>query len=298
MDISQLRSFVAVAEAGSYIKAADLLSMPQPTLSRQVRSLEVSLRANLFHRNGRGVILTDQGKKFIEYARSILHTLDAAVLSVRDSDAEYTGSLLIGLTPSIARIIVPTLAPRLKERFPKAKISIAEGLSGQLYEKVLLGQLDFAILLNPAFANNIQIEPLAVENLYLVGQHPVGEAAEVELKHVAGLPLIMPHSNQWTRPAFEAAVAKQGLNQNLVLELDATFSILELAAQGFGYSIMPGSLRQVPSIPEMSWQKVVNPPLEATLSAITPSKKPLSRLALDASAIVKSTFLEFFKDKQ
>src|SRR5690606_28006541 len=146
---------------------------------------------------------------FLEYARSVLHTVDAAMLAVRGGDAEYTGSVVIGFTPGIGRLLIPTLAPRLKEQFPLASISLSEGLSGALYERVLLGQLDFAILVNPANSPNLEIEPLATEQLYLIGAQSAGNGgANVTLEEITRLPLILPHSNQWTRPALETAAAQ------------------------------------------------------------------------------------------
>lgn len=287
-----------MAEAGSYIKASDLLVTSQPTLSRQVRALEIELRASLFHRHGRGVILTDRGKKFIEYARSILHTVDTAVLSVRDTGAEYTGHLLIGLTPSIGRILIPKLAPILKERFPRAAVSLAEGLSGSLYERVLVGQLDFAVLLSPASSPSLHIDPVATEQLYLIGREPAGDGGSaITLEELATLPLILPHSNQWTRPALESATARLGLRPKIVLEVDATFSTIELVSQGVGYSIMPGSMRRLQRLPELSWQKIVRPHLEATISLITPAKQPRSRLSEDACAVVKEVLVDILANK-
>ena len=293
MEISQLRSFIAVAEAGSYVKASDLLDIPQPTLSRQVRALEVELRASLFHRHGRGVRLTDRGGKFIDYARSVVHTVDAAVLSVRGSDAVYTGNLIIGLTPSIGRRLIPELAPRLKARFPAAAIKLTEGLSGGLYDKVLNGQVDFAVVFSPASSPNLRIEPIATQYLYLVG--PRGQAADgtdIPLGELAELPLILPHSNQWTKPALETAAARLGLNLKIDLEIDSTASTIEIVAAGGGYSIMPGNLRSIATLPPLSWRKIVNPSLEPVISMITPTRQPRTELAVAASVIVKETLME------
>lgn len=289
MDICQLRSFVAVAEAGSYIKAADLLNTPQPTLSRQVRTLEVELRACLFHRHGRGVRLTDKGSNFLEYARSVLHTVDAAILSVRDSESVFTGQLVIGLTPSIGRILIPSLMPLLKSQFPLASIRLTEGLSGALYEKVLLGQLDFALVLSPASSPHLSIEPLATEQLYLIGPPTENSSDDILLKDAVNLPLILPHSNQWTRPAIETAAAKLGLNLRIELEIDSTASTTEIVSSGGGYSIMPGSLQQLKSYPALSWRKIVNPSLEATISMISSTRQPRSKLVQAAADIVKDT---------
>jgi len=293
MEISQLRSFIAVAEAGSYVKASDLLDIPQPTLSRQVRALEVELRASLFHRHGRGVRLTDRGGKFIDYARSVVHTVDAAVLSVRGSDAVYTGNLIIGLTPSIGRRLIPELAPRLKARFPAASIKLTEGLSGGLYDKVLTGQVDFAVVFSPASSPNLCIEPIATQHLYLVGPRgQADEGADIPLSELAELPLILPHSNQWTKPALETAAARLGLNLKIDLEIDSTASTIEIVSAGGGYSIMPGNLRSIATLPPLSWRKIVNPSLEPVISMITPTRQPRTELAVAASAIVKETLME------
>lgn len=292
MDMSQLRSFIAVAEAGSYIKAADVLGIPQPTLSRQVRTLEIELRACLFHRHGRGVRLTDKGSNFLEYARSVIHMVEAAILSVRDNDSVFTGQLAIGLTPSIGRILIPRLVPLLKAQFPLASIRLIEGLSGALYEKVLLGQIDFALLLSPASSPHLSIEPLATEQLYLIGPATSEPEEDIALKSIVDLPLILPHSNQWTRPAVETAAAKLGLRLRIDLEVDSTASTIEMVTSGGGYSIMPGSLQQLADNPPLSWRKINQPYLEATISLITSTRQPCSKLVQAAAQLVKQTWSE------
>src|SRR5260370_39141881 len=99
MDIKQLRYFVRVAELGSVGKASDVLDIAQPTLSRQVRALEVELKATLFSRNGRGVILTPAGRRFLEHARGVLHAADFALIALNEGESAYEGRVLAGVTP-------------------------------------------------------------------------------------------------------------------------------------------------------------------------------------------------------
>ena len=246
MEITQIRHFVRIAETGSYIKAADLLNIGQSTLSRQVRSLEVELRASLFYRHGRGVLLTEAGKKFLEYARAMLHLMDSATTAVRDSEAAFSGQLVIGMAPSIGRACIPTLLPKLIQLFPRASISVVEGLSGVLYDAVLLGQLDLALIYNPAASPNIKITPIVSEPLYLIGAEPVGtDDTAVSLAAVAALPLILPHGNHSVRVAVESAAARLGLGVNVTLQVDASYSTMELVAQGLGllHHAPPGGTR-------------------------------------------------------
>lgn len=289
MEISQIRHFVRIAETGSYIKAADLLNIGQSTLSRQVRALEVELRASLFYRHGRGVLLTEAGKKFLEYARGVLHLMDAAALAVRDSESAYSGQLVIGMAPSIGRACIPVLLPQLTQLFPRAAISVVEGLSGALYDAVLLGQLDLALLYNPAASPNIRITPIVSEPLYLIGARPVGaDPACVTLAEVAALPLILPHGNHSVRVAVESAAARLGLGVNVRLQVDASHSTMELVAQGMGYSIMPRLVEREAHLPPLCWQKIAAPTLETTLSMVLPAQQPSNPLVVAAAEVVRT----------
>lgn len=290
MEITQIRHFVRIAETGSYIKAADLLDIGQSTLSRQVRALEVELRASLFYRHGRGVLLTEAGKKFLEYARGVLHLMDAASIAVRDSESAFSGQLTIGMAPSIGRACIPTLLPQLAELYPRAAISVVEGLSGALYDAVLLGQLDFALLYNPAASPNIRISPIVAEPLYLIGAAPVGEThGEVTLAAVAELPLILPHGNHSVRVAVESAAARLGLGVNLALQVDASYSTMELVAQGMGYSIMPRLVGRGAGLPALSWQKIEQPALETTLCMVQQAQQPNNPLVSAAAEVVRGS---------
>ena len=93
MEIKQLRYFVKVAELSSVGKASDFLNIAQPTLSRQIRALEIELKTNLFSRDGRGVQLTVHGRRFLEHARGILHAIPPWTLSTRVSRSTRVKSL-------------------------------------------------------------------------------------------------------------------------------------------------------------------------------------------------------------
>lgn len=293
MEISQLRHFVRIAETGSYVKAADLLNIGQSTLSRQVRALEVELRASLFYRHGRGVLLTEAGKKFLEYARGVLHLMDAAAIAVRDSESAFSGQLVIGMAPSIGRACIPMLVPKLAGLYPRAAISVIEGLSGVLYDGVLLGQMDFALLYNPAASPNIRIIPIVAEPLYLIGAAPVGaDPARVSLAELARLPLILPHGNHSVRVAVETAAARLGLAINVTLQVDSSYSTMELVAQGMGYAIMPRLVERVGNLPALSWQRIADPALEATLCMVLPAQQPSNPLVDAAAEVVRASLAE------
>src|SRR5882672_2600409 len=106
MDLRQLDYFVHVAELGSFSRAAVLLSIAQSALSTRVRKLEVELKQPLLHRNGRGVTPTDAGKRLLQHARSILMQVNRTREELAEFRSTPSGHIVIGLPPTIARIMV------------------------------------------------------------------------------------------------------------------------------------------------------------------------------------------------
>jgi LysR family transcriptional regulator, nitrogen assimilation regulatory protein len=105
MNLRQIESFIHVAESASFSRASAIIGLTQPAVSRQVGTLEHELRLRLLHRNGRGVVLTDAGHRFLVYARGILHQLEGARHAVTGNEADLTGKVAIGLPPSLGQVL-------------------------------------------------------------------------------------------------------------------------------------------------------------------------------------------------
>ncbi|WP_297771969.1 LysR family transcriptional regulator [uncultured Roseovarius sp.] len=124
MDWDKLRIFHAVADAGSLTHAGDQLHLSQSAVSRQVRALEESLNATLFHRHARGLILTEQGELLFDATRAMLKRLDAATARIRDSEEEVFGELRVTTTTGFGTLWLAPRLPKLYERFPDLKIDL------------------------------------------------------------------------------------------------------------------------------------------------------------------------------
>ena len=296
MEIKQLRYFVKVAELNSVGRAADLLNIAQPTLSRQIRALELELRTDLFARTGRGVTLTVLGRRFLDHARGILHAADSAMDALNEGKTAYDGRVVMGFTPSIGRTMIPSFTEQFVERFPKASLSIVEGYSSALTEQVLMGKLDFAILLNPVASPNLRIEPIATENLWLIGAAPVGpKTHEVKLEQLADLSLIMPYTMHTIRPLLEYEAARLGIGLNIALEIDAVRSIVDLVERGRGYTVMPVNSVSHGSHPRLSWQRIVKPAIEVTICLVRPIRGPQTALPAEAAALARGTLAKLLE---
>ena len=150
MDIRQLRTFSCVAELGSLSKASDTLRVAQPALSRQIKLLEHELRAELFTRNGRGMVLTEAGRLLLARTAGIVRQIDQIRDDIQSSGGPPSGRVVLGLVPTVSCVISARLARRTVESYPGISLCIVESYSGHLIEWLHRGQMDLAVIYGPS----------------------------------------------------------------------------------------------------------------------------------------------------
>src|SRR4030095_777376 len=121
----------------------------QPAISRQVRSLEVELRQNLLVRNGRGASPTEAGKRLLAHARGILQQVDRARAEVDEIKGAPVGHVVVGLPPTLARLMTAPVVREFRQRFPRASLSIVEGLSSYMHEGLAMRAPRMGLLYTP-----------------------------------------------------------------------------------------------------------------------------------------------------
>jgi LysR family transcriptional regulator, nitrogen assimilation regulatory protein len=296
MDLKQLDYFLRVAELGSFTRAAEVLSIAQPALSRQVRLLEVELRQSLLTRNGRGAFPTEAGKVLMEHARGILHQVQRAREDLRSVQQdggthggnplhELTGRVAIGLPPSLARLITVPLTRQFRVALPRASLSIAEGLSASLQEAVANGRLDIALVYGAVASRELEVRPLLEEELVLVSQGGANrKLAALPLRELPEFPLIIPARPNSFRVLVETQLARLGLAPTIALEVDGTATILDLVASGIGSAVLPRhavSLDQTGR--DFQVRAIIRPKLVSAVSVVTSARRartPLLEAAL------------------
>lgn len=278
MNLKQLRYFVQVAELGSFSRAAAQLEIAQPALSRQIRHLETELRQNLLYRNGRGVSVTEAGKRLIDYARGILHQVARAEEDLRDARGALSGRVAVGLPPSIAKTITVPLTKEFRKRLPGATLSIIEGMSATMQEWLTLGRLDIALLYNPVPAPGVDTAPLLDEDLFLIAPGTGGSrATPVNLADLPGLPLIIPNRPHAIRALVEARLTAIGRKPLIAFEIDGVPSILELVAEGLGYAVLPRTAMLTSARPGAYVARpIVRPRLKSRLAVAVSSQRPVT----------------------
>ena len=280
MDLKQLEYFVRVAELGSFSRAAQVLGVAQPALSRQVRLLEVELRQNLLVRNGRGANPTEAGQLLLEHARGILYQVERAREELGRVRSGLSGRVALGLPPSVARVLTVPLTRAFRQKLPQAQLSISEGLSTAMQENLLNGRLDIAVLYNARPLAGVEHHALVEEDLMLVQARPPGlqedpPPAPIPLQEIAGMPLVIPSRPHAIRMHVETEMAAIGCRPQIALEIDGVSAILDLVADGAGCAILSRNavMRSVrPSA--YSLRAIAPPPLRIALSIATSSLRP------------------------
>lgn len=231
MDLKQLDYFVHVAELASFTRASAVLGVAQPALSRQVRQLEVELRQPLFERTGRGVTLTDPGRRLLGHARGILQQLERARRDMEDQRGVLGGHLAVGMPPSISRVLTAPLVAAFRQRFPQATVSVVEGLSAHMLEWLQMGRIDCAVVYNVAASPSFDLTPVLDEALYLVSARQEGQGERGPALPLAALrefELVIPSRPHSIRMLLEQAMAAEGNRPRVGVEIESVPAILEL----------------------------------------------------------------------
>jgi LysR family transcriptional regulator, nitrogen assimilation regulatory protein len=289
MDLKQLEYFVSVADLGSFSRASRLLDVAQPAISRQVRALEVELRQTLLLRNGRGAVPTEAGRRLLAHARSILQQVERARAEVDGMKDAAVGHVTIGLPPTLARLHTAPLVREFRRRFPQATASIVEGLSVDVIEWVTIGRADIGILYNARPTPAVEIEPLAEEELCLIGSAANAVPARtVRLRDLPRYPLIIPNRPHAIRTLVESRLAALGLRPQVALEIDAISAIIDLVAEGQGYAILaaravpPGEIEQ-----RLQVRPIVQPALKSSLALALSAVRPTTPIQKAAVGLIR-----------
>ncbi|MBX3582291.1 MAG: LysR family transcriptional regulator [Rhizobiaceae bacterium] len=277
-DLKQLQLFTAVAEFGSFSRAAVALSISQPVISRQIKALEEELGVSLLYRNGRGIVLTEAGKLLESYASAILEQASRATTELAALRSNPRGTIVIGMPPSVGVVLTAPLVRNFREAFPQISMRVIEGFSGHLLEWLVMGKIDVAVLYNAPRMNNLLAEPLLRDELFLLGakDDPCSlGTGPVEASMLASLPMILPARPHGLRLLLDQVLGAAGISPQIDLEVEAMPSTLGLVESGIGYTILSySSVHHLVAEGRIRYWRIRNPSIERELLLATSSQRP------------------------
>lgn len=292
MQIHEIRLFLDVAKAGSMSGAAALTTMAQADVSRKIGRLEEELGAKLFHRTGRGVVLTEEGEAFVKHAETVCDTIDAAMAEIRDMQAVPSGEVVIGLPPTVASFLSVPLVEAFQARFPNVSLAIVEGFSGFVLEWLEAGRLDVAVLYHSPSMPSYLGDALETERMYLFGKAEKGRTPEpgaaLSGEEVVKLPLILPRRGHGLRSLLDTVFSQHRLPLHVHFEVDSLAVMQNMATAGLGYTILPyAAMHELVADGRLSMWPLREPEVSRRLVVASSKKRPNSAASRELTVIVR-----------
>lgn len=289
MKLRDLEIFCLVANLGSLSRAASELNMSQPAVSRCLRALETKLDAALFHRTGRGVVLTEAGATFLQSSQNILSEFDSVSSSIRERQGLVTGMVKLAVTPMVGQTITAKLLDRIQREHPNLTVKVFEGNGAAIIEWLASGQIDLAITyIPPAQIGDHELgEVLLEEQLCLIGGQNF-EGDSIDFSSIGSFPLAMPSADSGMFRHIKKLADSKKVKIDIVHEIDSFPTILGLVASRSVYAIAPPlAVKLMVDSGSIFTTRLMNPEIGAKLSVHRTPKHPLRRPARALLKILK-----------
>lgn len=237
--LRQLQFLAALAEHGSFSRAAEACFVTQPTLSAAIKELELTLGAQLVERGPRGASLTAAGEAAATRARGMLADAEELVQSTRAAGEPMHGVFRLGVIPTIAPYILPRLAPALRARFPALKLYLREDLTGRLYEDLRDRRIDAALIALPYEAAGVETQAVAADEfLFAVARnHPLAKRKAVSVAEVAGERLLLLDDGHCLRDHAISICSTESARSDFAAT--SLHTLVEMVRNGLGATLLP-----------------------------------------------------------
>jgi DNA-binding transcriptional LysR family regulator len=243
MDLRRLEVFAKVAELGSFSRAAQALSLTQPTVSEHVRALEDELGLSLLDRLGRGATVTPAGQILLSYAVRMLSLAREARQAIDRFQGSMSGELIVGGSTIPGEYVLPALVGSFKTKYPDISISLLIGSSRQVNEWVDEGRVEVGVVGAPPASKSLQARTLMDDDIVIAvpSGHAWARRASVTVEDLKGEPLLLRERGSGSREAVERALAERGLgfgDFRIVGEMGSTQAIKQAVRAGVGVSLI------------------------------------------------------------
>ena len=275
--LRQLRTFLAVVEAGGVSVAARTLNLTQPAASQQLRELERVMRVRLLERAGGKVQPTAAGAALLAPARRAVAAIEDALAVTAAHRAGEVGRVRFGTGATACIYLLPPVLSVVKQRMPGLEIVIATGNSGDVARRVEAGELDIALVTLPvARSRALSVTRLMADPL--VALLPDGMArgmAAMTAGQLAGLPLMLYEAGGTTRAIIDGWFKRAGVTASPIMQLDSIETIKVLVSGGLGASVMPALA--VAAVPDGTVVRRLRPGVARELGIVLRKEKVLDR---------------------
>lgn len=262
LTLSQLASFVAVAETRSFRLAAERLRVSPPAISARIAQLEDTLGVRVLERTTRSVALTGEGLRLLAAAGRSLRDLEGITEELRREASLDSGRVVVATLPSLAATLLPPAMARFRQVHPGVQIVLRDFYSGRALEELGRGEAAFAVLSDIPDQPDFIFEPLRRDECFAVmpRDHRLASRRSLTLAELVRHPLLLSANGTGLRQTVEDAFRREGLTLQPAQEALNLTTLLGLTEAGFGITFVPGifakrldlsALRMVPLRPQL-----------------------------------------------
>jgi len=242
VNIKQLRVFVAIADHGSFVAAAEALGLSQPALSQSIRQLEDAIGSRLFLRTTRRVEISSVGMSFLPQARHLLRQFDTAIDDIRDVVARTKGRVVVACLPSVAYRLLPPVIALNARTFPGIQVTIHDANLKDVIDEVVSGKADCGIGSLKTEERELDSLKIARDRMHAVFPrgHPLEAKDQVRWKDLVGHPFIAMTDNTGIRELVDTAVRQRDIHLQVTAEVSNQATVTGMLEEGLGVSALPG----------------------------------------------------------
>jgi LysR family hydrogen peroxide-inducible transcriptional activator len=286
MELHQLRYMIAVARTGNFSRAAEQCHVSQPSLSQQIQKLEDELGERLFDRLKREVKLTAHGEVFLPRAVKILDEVEAATREAKEAKDLLSGSLTIGVLPTIAPCLLPAAMEFFMTKFPGVEIIVQEDTTQQLLRLTLACELDLALVSRPIRDERLHILDLFTDELLLAlpPHHKLVKKKSVSPSDLEGENLIVMKDGHCLGEQVIGFCDRTDSRTRISFRSAQLETIQSLVQAGLGISLIPAMA--VPSGHGPVYRHFNDPRPERKIVAVWPLQRPLGRAGAEFLQVI------------
>ncbi|MGY6629752.1 MAG: LysR substrate-binding domain-containing protein [Wenzhouxiangella sp.] len=241
MNIRAIQYLVTLAEVKHFSKAADICFVSQPTLSTQIRKIEEELGVQLVERSPRQVMLTRVGEEVVERARRVLDEVEAMKAVARRSRDPHSGTLRLGIFPTLAPYFLPHVIPTIRQRYPRLTLRLFEEKTENILDMLDHGRLDGGLLALPVSNDQLVTRTLFEEPFVLAmpGGHPLSQREQLTTADLHDQELLLLEDGHCLRDQALEVCQMAGAHEKLDFHATSMETLRQMVAANTGVTLLP-----------------------------------------------------------
>ncbi|MEX3812326.1 LysR family transcriptional regulator [Paraburkholderia sp. BR13439] len=254
LNLRDIRAFIAVAQTGSFTRAAARLHLSQPALTVQIRRLEETVGLRLFDRNSRNVALTPTGRELLPVLQKSLHDMEHVLRDARSLGEGASGTVRIACLPTFAASVLPELVQALRKAVPRVGFEVRDVVASMVNTLVRNEEVDIGLTGGELNDSGLEVLHEGIDRLVAVlpKQHALARRRRpVMLADLANEPLVLTAQGTSVRAVVDSAFADAQCEPRIACEPTYMMSAVAMARAGLGITILPASAREVRAEPEL-----------------------------------------------